>query len=121
MSKMASHTCLECHNDFVYWNLHHPHRGQPSWPCSSSSCLRARCCRTSFSETFNGSHTSVFLIQTCLSDRPVKSQLQKNMHPHHIICSMPQNPWECSSNLTLKVFVFFRRESKALIKSCVAV
>lgn len=56
----------------------------------------------------------VYLIE------PGTSQLQKNMHPHHIICSMPQNPWECSSNLTLRVF-FFRRESEVLIKSRVAV
>lgn len=52
----------------------------------------------------------VYLIE------PGTSQLQKNMHPHHIICSMPQNPWECSSNLTLRGF-FFRRESEVLIKS----
>lgn len=42
----------------------------------------------------------VYLIE------PGTSQLQKNMHPHHIICSMPQNPWECSSNLTLRGFFF---------------
>lgn len=85
-------------------------------------CSLSLCCRTSHSEMVNGAGPVAALRsawQSCVYLIDQERRDSTNTDPNHISWTVPQNPWECCSNLTLQVF--HKWESEALIKSCVAI
>lgn len=110
---------LGCQRNFICWNLHHPHHGKPH----STFCLQ----RLLSAAGHQALRCSMVQDQSPHLDLPDKDEFiwltinvtTPQTHIQITIWTVLQNPWECCSNLTLQVL--HRRESKALMKSCVVI